>query len=359
MESVGKPQETFFEKRSEYIDFLKALAIFFVVLGHAPLCHHEIKQFIYSFHMPVFFAVYGMTYCSARHEETGFLSVSFVKKKIRRLMLPAFVWALAYSIVNSAIYGTFHPKTILYILYGSQSSFRMAHSLSSIWFLPVMFLAVIFVEYLMERMSRISGNILRYNTMILLLICILLALSFMPPPMVNGYPWNINVVPMAVACILMGYLLERISSFWKNSLTWSFMIAILSMILTYVLCKCNLKYIPLHNADMASGTYGNYFLYMLNVLAGILMMMSLSYIVSQHIHSRIISFVGMNTLAIFLMHKPLIRGLCNMSIREGWDSWILSVVYSVIVVLFCALLAYGINIICPEIVGGNRHNKKL
>lgn len=344
--------------RTESIDVLKALAIYFVVLGHAPLCPHGLKQFIYSFHMPVFFAVYGMTYSSLRHKDSGFLTKNFLVKKVQRLLMPAFIWALGYSFINNAILGSFNLKSILYILYGSQASFRMAHSLSSIWFLPVMFLSVVLVEYIMKKLYLVSERNYLHNIVIVVVICILFIFSKMPPPVRNGYPWSINIVPMATACIFIGYLLKKVSYLWQRNCTWNILIAVLSILLTYILCRLNLKCISRHNVDMASGTYGNCILYALNVLVGTIMMMSTSHAISHYFHNKkILSFIGMNTLPIFLLHKPLIRGLCRVSNYYGWDSPFLSIMYSVVVVLFCALLAWGINIICPEIVGRNRNRR--
>lgn len=356
MSSVEESKK-FIRERSEYIDVLKALAIFFVVLGHAPLCHPGIKQFIYSFHMPVFFSVYGMTYSSLKHKEAGFLTIPFIQKKIWRLILPAFIWAFGYTIVNAVLYGSINPKHILYIFYGSQNSLKMAHSLSSIWFLPVMFLSVVFIEFIMERINHISENGVVYKLIVVFLIFLLSFLSYELPYLSNGYPWGINIVPMATACILLGFVLENVSLFRKSNHIVVCLVATMSTCLTYLFCKFNLQYITLHNVDMASGTFGNYSLYILNVITGTLMMMSISHMISHLIHSKILSFIGMNTLAIFLIHKPLIRWLCNISIQYGIDNWTFSILYSLIVLLICSLLAYWINIICPEIIGRRRSNK--
>lgn len=44
-----------------YIDILKAFGIFFVILGHVLNDNkHPVSHFIYSFHMPLFFALSGV-----------------------------------------------------------------------------------------------------------------------------------------------------------------------------------------------------------------------------------------------------------------------------------------------------------
>lgn len=91
------------KQRLEYIDILRAFAIFLVTLGHAleyggygdGLLHGV----IYSFHMPLFFAISGFVAAyslrndsDARLDLRGF--VSLVWKKFRFIMIPYLVWNL-------------------------------------------------------------------------------------------------------------------------------------------------------------------------------------------------------------------------------------------------------------------------
>lgn len=46
-------------KREVWADYVKALAIFLMVLGHFNLNSEASEQFIYMFHMPVFFLISG------------------------------------------------------------------------------------------------------------------------------------------------------------------------------------------------------------------------------------------------------------------------------------------------------------
>lgn len=72
-------------KRNRYIDTVKAVGIFLVILGH----HQTIfTQYIYSFHMPLFFFLSGIfhkNYNSYRN---------FFEKKIKLLIIPYFFFAI-------------------------------------------------------------------------------------------------------------------------------------------------------------------------------------------------------------------------------------------------------------------------
>ena len=73
-------------QRIEYIDFMKGIAIFLVVLGHVyQFCFKDtgqVFQFIYIFHMPFFFLLSG--YFAQRTR----VNVDFFKKKTISLLFP-------------------------------------------------------------------------------------------------------------------------------------------------------------------------------------------------------------------------------------------------------------------------------
>lgn len=345
-------------RRVEFIDYSKAIAIFLVVLGHTPFCNNTIKQWLYSFHMPFFFAVYGLTYNLEEHAKKGFFTVGFLKSKLRRLILPAMIWAIGYSILFGLLNNDFYLKNFLYIVYGSQASLKKADSLTSIWFLPCMFLAVCFTEIIFQLLNRPKIKRKYQTTMLIMLTVVLSVLSDLFPRMKNGYPWSGNIALMATAFILIGYLLRELYSKLPGinngeSIPWLTILGI-SFVLVAVLFKWNLKYLTLNNADMASGTYGNYLYYMLNSIFGIIMLIGISILLAQRVKSGLICFIGSNTMAIFLLHKPLVGGACDILYKLGFANWILSLPIAVSVLIFCSIWAWIIDRSIPEVVGNRR-----
>lgn len=69
-------------KRIEYIDIAKGIAIIMVLLGHIDLCPIGLKSSIYSFHMPLFFILSG--YFMKEGIEIRLL----IKKLFKSLMVP-------------------------------------------------------------------------------------------------------------------------------------------------------------------------------------------------------------------------------------------------------------------------------
>ena len=71
--------------RIEWIDTLRGLAMFFVVWGHLfPSNKWILRKYIYSFHMPLFFFISGLTY----KENANMSFKELIKKLFKRLIIP-------------------------------------------------------------------------------------------------------------------------------------------------------------------------------------------------------------------------------------------------------------------------------
>lgn len=80
-------------KRLIAFDIAKAICIVLVVVGHyipdsSPLWYVEMRNIIYSFHMPLFMYASGYIYNATKRDEAY---GSFLWKKVRRLMIPYLV----------------------------------------------------------------------------------------------------------------------------------------------------------------------------------------------------------------------------------------------------------------------------
>ena len=340
-------------QRDIFIDVLKALAIFLVVLGHAPLCHGFIKQFVYSFHMPLFFAIYGMTYSIDKHRERRFLNMNFLKNKVKRLLIPALIWAIGYTLVNDGIQGNFNIKHLILDCYGSQQAYSTANSLTSIWFLPVMFLSVCLTELMMSLYANIEDERKR-NTVIIMSIALLPVITIALPKIGIGYPGGANLVPIATSFILLGYLINESSlceKIKKMRIVTTLAITVILAALTAVLTYFNLPNITIHNVDMAGAHFGNPLLYMVTAMLGIVMMLTMTKIIVKMSKAAWWTFIGSNTLGIFLVHKPLVIILCQLSSEIGLGAWPMSFVCSLVVVALSIPVLYMINKYIPQIIG--------
>lgn len=112
------------KKRIELIDIAKAITIFLVIAGHTTgnLETPLYRRVLYSFHMPLFFFLAGLSIKAKKVEGKQWLT--FLKKNILALLVPYFIWAL--------IYGQFSFENITKILYGSWEMLGETGTLTSL-----------------------------------------------------------------------------------------------------------------------------------------------------------------------------------------------------------------------------------
>lgn len=344
--------------RIKSIDYAKAIVIFLVVVGHTPVCPNGLKQIIYTFHMPAFFAFYGMTWKNSRQ--------SFwddVRKKSKRLFVPYLFWAYLYIFMFGFCRGFFRLKHILFVLYGSQASLRLSNSLTSLWYITCFILSALFFDLVMNQViSKTRNNSRIMSISILLFVFFIFGMASSKIKILEvGYLWNLNIVPMAFFFMLVGYCLKEFLFIMKNmrkiSVITLCLISIVALICTY---KYNLSYIEINNVDMASGNYGHPVWFLLNSIVGILLVMMSGGLIEKIGCFKILEYIGKNTLAILFIHKPFVQFCSNMvSANYKINRYFSTTIISVIVLMFCCLCAYFLNIYAPELIGMSRkHSKK-
>ena len=69
-------------KHLYWIDFAKVIGLYLMVLGHDNMVSDDLRCYIYSFHMPLFFAISGLF---AKDYIRG---ISVIKGSFKTLMIP-------------------------------------------------------------------------------------------------------------------------------------------------------------------------------------------------------------------------------------------------------------------------------
>ena len=111
------------------IDCARGMAAILMVIGHMGL-QNGFTQYIYSFHMPLFFFLSGICIGKSNTEES---IIKHIVKRTKRLLVPYILFSLIFSV----------PQYKNYILcfYASRESLYQAGSMTSLWFLPCLFAA--------------------------------------------------------------------------------------------------------------------------------------------------------------------------------------------------------------------------
>lgn len=343
----GSRQMTKKKARIEIIDIAKAITIFQVIVGHttgnleAPL----FRRVLYSFHMPLFFFLAGLS-IKPKVLNTGKDWLSFIRKNILALVFPYFIWGL--------IFGNFSFENILKLFYGSWQKIAETGTLTSLWYLPCLFTARIYVQIIFNLLKDSKNKELMY--LIVAVAC--LAAGFMMPAIETGYPFCCDVAFVAAAFILFGVITRKQIIIFSQQKMSILCIAFLASLIIFCLgtvARGDALYLSL----MCKSDYGNVFWFLLNSFSGTLVVIIISMIVSQlsressrPFSTFLITYIGTRTMGIFLLHKNILQQLIVPVIKPLISNeFLMALVSSVIVMPIVLLLCFVIQRYIPQLLG--------
>lgn len=187
-------------KREHYIDISKGIAMMLVILGHCALTPQTVVWWSYSFHMPLFFMLSGLTFNPDKY--TNF--ISFFKAKARSLLIPYFslcgiLWFWVMILQNKQ---GFICEQTLNSFIGIFLGYRGTKYYFSMWFLPVLFVAEL-ILYLVCKLIK-EKKILLIPVMVFASVIEWILLHVHQ----GGFFWSLDLVPIALSFIALGYILK-------------------------------------------------------------------------------------------------------------------------------------------------------
>lgn len=207
-------------KRENWIDFVKSIAIFIVLMNHAGVQIKGVNFWGGMFYVAVFFVLSGYTY---KCKEQSYLS--YVRDKGRRLLVPYFVANLmmilffaAKELMTTRALQTVSATGILGVFYARNQLFVSSHAANvqfyqylnaPTWFLPALFLAICLFDGLV-RMFR--GNQKKVCICLLLLLIVQILYHNLCPILL---PWSIDCLPYFAILLQAGYVAGKQELFDK------------------------------------------------------------------------------------------------------------------------------------------------
>ena len=139
-------------------DAAKAIGIFFIVIGHVFHDQGIYAQYVYSFHVPLFFFLTGVTFSRGKN---GFWK--FLIQKLTRLLVPFYIFAAvswgAYAILGKFV-SSFAEKAIdssvPAIIISTLKGYCAVNT--PLWFLPCLFLELLFLYAITFIIDRIASK---------------------------------------------------------------------------------------------------------------------------------------------------------------------------------------------------------
>lgn len=301
------------KKRIELIDLVKAVTIFLVILGHTTgnLETPLYRRILYSFHMPLFFFLAGLSIRPAPVKGWHGWQV-FLRKNILALVVPYLIWGLIYAPFSFDRF----PK----LFYASWAALGAMGTLTSLWYLSALFSARILTQALISLFGTPDTDRLRtlcgYAAVPMFLI------GFLLPKFKMGYPWCLDVAFVAAGFILSGIALwETVLVFAQETeLKLSALFAV-SLVVFYLGTAARGDTLEL--SLMCAGIYGDIFWFMLNSISGSVLVISFCMILARIAREGVRPFslwavrsIGIHTMGIFLIHKNLLYQLILPWIRS-------------------------------------------
>ena len=274
------------KERDRSIDIAKGIGIFLMVMGHTT-SNKIALQWIYSFHMPLFFFLSGIFHSQGKDYK------EFLEKKVKSLLVPYFFFSiilfLFFLIVSKNIgfsagenlsvkenfIGIFLANDVTGL---SQMSWG-----GQLWFVPALFLVENIYYFFCKFKEKIR---------VILAICCLI-LNVILSKFINiNIPWSWLTVLVAINFYTCGNLL-------KNIILKREKINNIYIVIFFVLNIVSKHFNG--GIEMYSNTYGNMLLFLISSYSGIMFL--IFFIKSFIRQSKIFEFIGKNSLAILAFHK--------------------------------------------------------
>lgn len=332
-------------QRLAFIDVSKALGIMLVVLGHN-LGNGKVHDYIYSFHMPLFFIICGF---SRKWTILGIKEFGReMFKCIERYVVPYFILMLIageLSLHNIKNY-IFVNRNITYM-----------YPLLAKWFLPCFFISICLTLLLYQMVGRVKNRI-AYTIMILLIAVVLITLGlyFDGARCGDEVLWLANIALMGCAFIYIGILLrllyDKYRAAFKNY--YSVILLMAAVVISVVSYNCN--FTDGGYMAMVAGIYGTWYWFILSAVSGTVGVMIISVYLSVCGRGGVkpLRYIGQNSMVIMMFHSLFI-GIG----RRIFSGLLLAPLFeTVFCIVICVLPVELVNRYVPSLAGRSQRNEK-
>ena len=381
--------------REVWIDSWKGLLIFLVVLGHvagavvhltsgaASTVSALIYKWIYLFHMPAFFFLYGYV----RVIRTGGSSPfsEFLKRKFRRLVVPYFFWgivsAIAYFVLGDLFLGRLSEvndgyyngmmafngvkRLVLSLLHaGGWPDGEVFRSNSVLWFLPCMFTTSIAFECVLRCIPD-RRCLLPCVLGVLALVAFAIG-GVMRLHVQIALPWGMSSLPWWLAFMAMGGLFGVSGSLRRPTASVRFVFVALGTLLFTIIT------ILLPDMAWAWMRWGGYLTAAGMGVAGCVLSLVVASFFDGHTKDNgspgrwtcLLGRLGLLSMGIMLIHKFPLCGMQFVAMRlrllDGFDSGVYVFVVVMVSAAVVTVISYLASVVvrrCVPIALGERNGK--
>lgn len=341
--------------RIDYIDNAKAIAMLLVVFGHAPGLPAVVMNFIYAFHMPVFFFISGLLLSKSK---LALPFRDFVAAQFRSLGIPyLFFFVLSYlywlpthhlsaSTLNHGPIAWWEP--LLGLFEGSQQAWAVN---AVLWFFVCLFMAAA-IYFFARRVC--SEKCLALVSSVLAIGFSLIYVDVWP-----RWPWRLDSTLIALSFYAVGHWanahlaqlakLSRLHIFLLVAVLW-----FVVLIGTIFNGKVDLNFLQFGSVPLA---------YFVNAYLGILALLFVSQLLPP---KRILNWIAKNTIIIFPTHLLLYSLFTGVGVvLLAWphdfkeSSWVWVLVFPLLALVLIYPWSLILERCCPFLWGKRKPSTNI
>lgn len=314
------------KERLDYLDYAKGFAILLVVLGHI-YSNNEVRTWLYSFHMPIFFIISG---CLCRYSNNKRNFKEFTYSKIRTLLLPYIVFSIIYITFKFILSGSTNSLMWDYIYV-----FTM-YGVGPCWFLPALFMAET-IFYLLSKVIKKDISLLVASIFIFLIGLFISNTDY------NLIMFVIDRSLFALFFYMVGYCSFEIIS----KINLNYLLITILIIGNAILSHIN------GNIDLWSLKFNNIVLY---VLCSIIGSFSILFLLKKF-NSNKLMYIGKNSLIIMATHDIIIM-ILKKFIDINFNDYFIGFLIFILVMCIQIPIIKLINKYTPWMIGRFKKKEK-
>lgn len=321
-------------KRIRYIDIARGIAMILVIIGHCDYTNEQVRVWLYSFHMPLFFVISGLTFSINNKANIK----EMIKDKFKKLLIPYFIlsiilWILVVTIVRN--FRNISIKELIGILIG----YRLTPYYFSMWFILVLFLTEIVAYNILKKMENLNSKTINYAVIIISLVSVFLGVFV--NKYVKGFIWSLDLVPFGLGFFMMGQFIKINIKFFKSKVFKFYFLPIflmVNLIFTYS------NYLLHGRTDLYLCNTGNYFLFLISSVSGVLFIIIESYYLR---YNKILEYVGKNSIVFYAFQNsfviPLVTKNVLIFIRNFGILHVPAIIVNILIIIITLLVLAIMN----------------
>ena len=281
------------KKRINWIDIAKGITIILMVIGHT-IPYNSLNIFIFSFHMPLFVILSGITYKMPINKED---LKSRIKKYCKQLLIPYILTLLICTVVFTYINNDFSflkvvKQFIKNLCWGNGCDYTLFgvnfNGVSPIWFLVALFFSKIVFDVINYKINdkNLCNNFIIYS---------FLALTGVMVGKFIWLPQNIDLVLIFLLYLYIGFVFNK---YIRDIKKYETVIFIVCFVIWTVCLGFNL------NIELAVRSYPYGFLSIIESICASYSIIALCKIMEKsNVLQKIFTKIGKISLMILCIHS--------------------------------------------------------